>query len=777
MNGTLTVTSAPITVTADPQTKVYDNKPSTDPALTYKITSGSLFNGDTFPGSFTGSLTRDTGESVGVYSINRGSLALNNNYDLTFATSTFTITAATSTVSISNLNQTYGSTIPVIATTTPANLFTNITYTNSNYPSSTTLPINAGTYTVVATITDPNYTGSTTGSLIIKPAPLTVTATTTTKTYDASTSSDGVPSITTGKLFYNDSAVWTQTYNSKNVGNNKILTPAGTITDGNGGANYAVTYATTTGVINHAPLTVSATGVNKTYDGTNVATVTLSDDRITGDVLTATDTKATFIGSTPFNGANVGDNKPISVQGISISGTDSGNYTLTNTTASTTADIASSTLTITANNITKTYGDTVILGATSTGFTVSGLFSGAGDSITGITLASDGAASTSPVVNSSYAITPSDAQGTGLGNYTIVYDNGNLTVNPKTLSTYNSLFVSNKVYDGTTVASTSCSLTGIINNDQVNCVTTNGEFSSRNATTIGEGWLVTATLSIGGTNAGNYTLGTDTTATAHAFISPLPITVTAQANTKPYDGTNSASASPTLSSSLGQGDTANFIETYANKNVGSGLVLTPSGTIHDGTLPDGNGGLNYTVIIASSTNGVITAEPLTITATTNTKTYDASTSAAAFPTVTSGTIFGTDTPNFTETYDTAIVGTDKTLTATGTVNDSFGGADYTYTFVKNDTGVINQATPELSYGTNNVVDGETYSESMLSDPFAWVGNDSNQVLGKFVLDPVGGVISGPIGTPLQIGITFTPSDTTDFSTVNQRATFTVVGSN
>ena len=69
------------------------------------------------------------------------------------------------------------------------------------------------------------------------------------------------------------------------------MTPAGTITDGNGGANYAVTYATTTGVINHAPLTVSATGVNKTYDGTNVATVTLSDDRITGDVLTATDTK------------------------------------------------------------------------------------------------------------------------------------------------------------------------------------------------------------------------------------------------------------------------------------------------------------------------------------------------------------------------------------------------------------------------------------------------------------------------------------------------------
>ena len=89
--------SAPITVTADPQTKVYDNKLSTDPALTYKITSGSLFN--RYIPSFKGSLTRDAGESVGVYSINQGSLALNDNYDLTFATSTFTITAATSTVS------------------------------------------------------------------------------------------------------------------------------------------------------------------------------------------------------------------------------------------------------------------------------------------------------------------------------------------------------------------------------------------------------------------------------------------------------------------------------------------------------------------------------------------------------------------------------------------------------------------------------------------------------------------------------------------------------
>ncbi len=47
-----------MTVTADPQTKVYGDA---DPALTYQITSGSL----AFSDEFTGSLTRDAGEDVG----------------------------------------------------------------------------------------------------------------------------------------------------------------------------------------------------------------------------------------------------------------------------------------------------------------------------------------------------------------------------------------------------------------------------------------------------------------------------------------------------------------------------------------------------------------------------------------------------------------------------------------------------------------------------------------------------------------------------------------
>ena len=60
---------------------------------------------------------------------------------------------------------------------------------------------------------------------------------------------------------------------------------------------------------------MSATGIDKIYDGTTTATVTLSDNRIAGDVFTATYAGATFADK------NVGNGKAVTVTGISISGT------------------------------------------------------------------------------------------------------------------------------------------------------------------------------------------------------------------------------------------------------------------------------------------------------------------------------------------------------------------------------------------------------------------------------------------------------------------------
>jgi hypothetical protein len=93
----LTVDPRPITVTADPQTKVYGDA---DPALTYAITSGSLAYTDTQAGVLSGSLTRVAGETVAgsPYAIQQGTLAANANYALTYVGDSLSITPRPITV-------------------------------------------------------------------------------------------------------------------------------------------------------------------------------------------------------------------------------------------------------------------------------------------------------------------------------------------------------------------------------------------------------------------------------------------------------------------------------------------------------------------------------------------------------------------------------------------------------------------------------------------------------------------------------------------------------
>jgi hypothetical protein len=80
----VTVTTRPITVTADPKYKVYGNP---DPELTYQVTDGSLIFDDTF----SGALTREPGEDVGTYAILQGTLSLPTYYEITYVGAEFTI--------------------------------------------------------------------------------------------------------------------------------------------------------------------------------------------------------------------------------------------------------------------------------------------------------------------------------------------------------------------------------------------------------------------------------------------------------------------------------------------------------------------------------------------------------------------------------------------------------------------------------------------------------------------------------------------------------------
>ena len=105
-------------------------------------------------------------------------------------------------------------------------------------------------------------------------------------------------------------------------------------------------------------------------------------------------------------------------------------------------------LAITANDRSKTYGHALALGDSE--FTAVGLRPG--DSVTSVTLSSRGAAATSAVGGSPYAIVPSAASGTGLDKYAITYVDGSLAVNRRAL-TISGAVANDKFYDGTTAAS------------------------------------------------------------------------------------------------------------------------------------------------------------------------------------------------------------------------------------------------------------------------------------------------------------------------------------
>src|SRR5207248_5735581 len=114
-------------------------------------------------------------------------------------------------------------------------------------------------------------------------------------------------------------------------------------------ANYTSNATTTaTADIRARGLAITAIGVSKVYNASTAATVTLADDRVAGDVFTASFTAANFADK------NVGTAKPVSVTGISISGTDAGNYSF-NAAASASADITPRPLTITATGQNKVY--------------------------------------------------------------------------------------------------------------------------------------------------------------------------------------------------------------------------------------------------------------------------------------------------------------------------------------------------------------------------------------------------------------------------------------
>jgi gliding motility-associated-like protein len=328
-------------------------------------------------------------------------------------------------------------------------------------------------------------------------------------------------------------------------------------------------------------LTVSATGNNKVYDGTTTATVTLSDDRVTGDIFTESYASASFATAT------VGTGKPISVTGIAISGGASGNYTLGNTTTSTTANITVKAITITADVNSKTYGNV----DPTLNFTATPALA-TGDSFSG-------SLSRAPGENiGTYVITQGSL--TAGSNYTITFTAGtNFTINKRAVTVTASAGQS-KIYGNADPALIyTVGAPGLAFADSFS-----GSLSRAAGENAGSYAITQGTLAL----SSNYTI--TFTPGSTFVINPKAVTVTASAQSKVY-GSADPTFSYTYTGTLIGGDTfTGSLARTVGENIGTYAI-------NQGTLAlNGNYALTY-----NGADLTISKKTVTVTAAAKSKAY------------------------------------------------------------------------------------------------------------------------------------------------------------
>jgi len=412
-SGTLTVNPAPLTAAAANATRAYG-----DPNPTFTGTITGAKNGDVFTATFTSAA--DPTSQVGTYPITAvlsGAPSVISNYTVTTNSGTLTITPAALSVTAANASRIYGDPNPTFGgTITGIKNADNITAT---YASTAVATSAVGTFPIVPTLLDPgaklgNYTvTSNNGTLTVSPAPLSVTAANASRLYgDANPLFIG----TITGIKNNDNI--TATYSSvagptSSVGTFAIVPtlvdPASKLT------NYSVLATNGILTVSPAPLSVAGANASRIYGDPNpVFSGTLTGiknaDNITA-TFASTAAAASPVGSYPITPALIDPNGKL------------GNYSVTSTNGTLTVSQAS--LVVTGTNASRLYGD---INPAFTG-TIVGIKNG--DNITA-TFASAATAASSV---GSYPIVATLADPTGkLGNYSLISNNGTLTVNPAALT-------------------------------------------------------------------------------------------------------------------------------------------------------------------------------------------------------------------------------------------------------------------------------------------------------------------------------------------------------
>lgn len=218
----------------------------------------------------------------------------------------------------------------------------------------------SSTATVFATDLAGNI-GSASLTVDLAKATLTVTGiTASNRVYDAglsatlNTSGAQPVGIVNGDTVVLDTSAATGAFLTKEIGNGKQVQVSGLTISGASSANYALTQPTTTANITAKELTV--TGIianNKTYDGNRNATLNTSGATPVGIAGHDTVQLVTTAATGTFADANAGSGKTVQVSGLTLTGTDAGNYTLTQ--PSTTATIAPANVAFTFANLSHVY--------------------------------------------------------------------------------------------------------------------------------------------------------------------------------------------------------------------------------------------------------------------------------------------------------------------------------------------------------------------------------------------------------------------------------------
>lgn len=606
--GNLVITPAPLTVTTEPVTKIYDGTTSALAGAPKLI--GNLYPGDQIVGGTYEFTNRNVGsgdKTVTVRDIKVRDGNDGKNYALTLLdNTTSTISPAQIIVSTNDVIKTYDGTdsapgaAPVVIQSSLYKLqggdtlgggtfaFTDRNAGTGNKTVSVknvTVNDGYGGKNYLLTLTD-NKTST------INPAPLVVGTADVLKTYDGTTSAAGT-ALRLGGLVYGDDVLAGGffTFTDRNAGNNKTVNLSNVSVlnqdkeDHTG--NYAITYTpNTTSSISRAPFTVTVNQVVKTYDGTNAFAgfpVTIKGQTFANDSL--------VMGTVSFADKHAGSNKTVNAKGMRIidgnTRNDSNNYDVT-IVPNETSRIDPAALTVSVSDVVKTYDGTLAAAATPVV---------TGGTLFGDKLADDGAfaftdrnVGTGNRTVSVSGVTVDD--GNGGKNYQVSHaPNRSSTINPAplTVSTANVA----KTYDGTVNAPGAAA--AIVEGRLGSGDTLNGgafAFADRNAG-IGDKTVTVSGITVNDGNGGNNYL-LRLAPNLSSTIAPAPLTATARDDRKAYDAIAYRGGNGVVLAGLVDGDSANVLSgQLAYSGNAQGALLPGSYSIAPGGLESRNYAISY----------------------------------------------------------------------------------------------------------------------------------------------------------------------------------------